>query len=93
MQDSFAEMRAAKITSLGDIPLVVLSHGNNPIPFLSEAENQQMEQAWQIMQAELTAQSSNGEQIVAEQSGHYIQLDQPQLVIDAVCQVVEAAQE
>ena len=72
---------------------MVLSHGNNPIPFLSEAENQQMEQAWQIMQAELAAQSSNGEQIVAEQSGHYIQLEQPQLVIDAVRQVVEAAQE
>ena len=52
-----------------------------------------MAQAWQIMQAELAAQSSNGEQIVAEQSGHYIQLEQPQLVIDAVRQVVEAAQE
>ena len=72
---------------------MVLSHGSNPIPFISAAENQQMEQAWQIMQAELAAQSSNGEQIVAEQSGHYIQLEQPQLVIDAVRQVVEAAQE
>ncbi len=87
--DSFAEMRAANVTNLGDMPLIVLRHGNNHIPSLSEAENEQMEVAWQIMQTELTTQSSNGEQIVAEQSGHYIQLDQPQLVIDVVRQIVE----
>ena len=93
MQDSLAEMRAAEVTNLGDIPLVVLSHGDNPVPFLSEADNQKLEQAWQAMQTELAAQSSNSKQIVAEDSGHYIQLDQPQLVIDAVREVVGMAQE
>jgi pimeloyl-ACP methyl ester carboxylesterase len=43
------------------------------------------------MQAEMAGQSSNGKRIIAEKSGHYIQLDQPDLVIDAIRQVVEAA--
>jgi LuxR family maltose regulon positive regulatory protein len=40
---------------------------------------------------ELAAQAPHGKRIVAEQSGHYIQLDQPELVIDAIREVVEAA--
>ena len=90
MEDSFDEMRAANITTLEDMPLVVLRHSSNPIPFFSESENIQMELAWQLMQTDMTAQSSNGEQIVAKQSGHYIQLDQPQLVIDAVLNILDA---
>ena len=43
------------------------------------------------IKAELAQQSSRGKRIVAEKSGHYIQIDQPELVIDAIHQVVEAA--
>ena len=35
--------------------------------------------------------SQNAEQIIAEDSGHYIQVEQPDLVIDAIRRVVEAA--
>jgi len=92
VDDYHASVRAAHITSLGDIPLIVLSHGQTQrVPGLSEEVNQQKEQTEQQMQVELAAQSSRGKRIVAEKSGHLIQLDQPELVIDAIRQVVEAA--
>jgi pimeloyl-ACP methyl ester carboxylesterase len=31
--------------------------------------------------------------VVAAESGHYVQLDQPELVVDAIRQVVEAARD
>jgi hypothetical protein len=44
------------------------------------------------MQAELAALSTRGKHIIAEESGHYIQVTHPQLVIDAIREVVEAVQ-
>jgi hypothetical protein len=55
---------------------------------LPEDENQLLEEVWAIMRMESTAQSSKSEQIVAEQSGRYIQLVQPQPMIDAVRHMV-----
>ena len=93
LEKSFAEVRAAKITSLGDMPLIVLSRGlGDPLPGISEADNQQYEQAWQVMQSELATLSSKGKHVIAKESGHYIQLKQPQLVIDAIRELVQAAQ-
>lgn len=60
------------------------------MPGLSAAAVHECEQSFQHMQAELVAQSSNGQRIIAENSGHYIQLDQPEMVIDAIREVVEA---
>jgi pimeloyl-ACP methyl ester carboxylesterase len=81
-----AELR---VTSLGDLPLVVLSHGQPmAMPGLSDEVNQANEQTWQQLQGELAALSSRGRLVVAEGSGHYLQLERPQLVIDAIGQVV-----
>jgi pimeloyl-ACP methyl ester carboxylesterase len=46
---------------------------------------------WQELQKELATRSPQGEQIVARKSGHYIQNDEPPLVIDAVRRVVAKA--
>ena len=93
LEESFAEVRAARITSLGNLPLIVLSRGlPYPLSGMSEIENQQYEQAWQVMQSELAALSSNSKQVIARQSGHYIQLQQPQLVVDAIHEIVQATQ-
>jgi pimeloyl-ACP methyl ester carboxylesterase len=90
--DHFAAVRAAHITSVGDIPLMVLSHGKTQqIPGLSAEVSREFHQAFQQMQNELAAQSSRGKRIIAKQSGHYIHIDQPELVIDAIREVVEAA--
>jgi hypothetical protein len=41
------------------------------------------------MQEELAHLSTRGTQTVAKNSGHYIQLDRPELVIDAVRNIVQ----
>ena len=93
VKETFAMVRAAQIGSLGDIPLVVLTHGLSTVPDplgLSDEEAQQAEAVWDELQAELAALSSSGEQVIAEESGHLVHIDQPELVIDAIRQVVEA---
>jgi len=91
VEESSAEVRALKITRFGNMPLIVLSAGRQEtIASLSAAENQHLWEEMQSQQSELAALSSDSKQIIAEQSGHFIQLDQPELVIDAIRQMIEA---
>ncbi len=78
---------------LRDIPLVVVAHGIAEMfeGNMSPAEVAQAEQRWQNMQAELAQLSPSGKYMVAEKSGHKIHIDQPELVIEVIRQVVEAA--
>jgi Zn-dependent membrane protease YugP len=46
-------------------------------------------QKLQELHADLANESPQGVHIVAHESGHAIQLDKPELVIDAIRQVVE----
>lgn len=89
--DSLEQVRAAHITSLGNIPLVVLYRGitDMPWPGMTAEENQAL---WVELQTEMAALSPQGRLVLADQSGHQIQLDQPNLVIDAIEEVVAAAQ-
>jgi pimeloyl-ACP methyl ester carboxylesterase len=82
-QQSNAELTQAG-TSLGGLPLVVLTHGE-PMP--TEAE----EAAWQAAQARQASLSTAGRLQVAERSGHGIPLEQPELVLAAVREVVLAS--
>lgn len=91
--ESAAEARALHMTSFGSLPIIVLSAGQwDAIPSLSDAENQQLWEDFKIQQSELVALSSESKQIIAEQSSHHIQLDQPDLVVDAIQEMVEALQ-
>ena len=93
IEESSAEVRALKITSFGNLPLIVLSAGRwDAIPLLSDSENQNIWKELQVEQSELAALSSDSKQVTAEQSSHFIQLDQPYLVIDAIREIVEALQ-
>lgn len=75
--------------SLGDLPLTVLSlgkevqQGGMPSYYTLEIL-QERERVWQEMQKELAALSTQGRQIIASESGHSIHLDQPDLIFDAV---------
>jgi pimeloyl-ACP methyl ester carboxylesterase len=83
---------AAQSGSLSDLPLAVLSHdpekpSNDLPPELAKPTNE----AWEKMQEELAHLSTRGTQTVAKNSAHYIQIDRPDVVIDAVRNVVEQA--
>jgi len=69
--------QAAAVSSLGDLPLVVLS-GDHHAALCA---------AWQHDLAEL---SSCGRHVVASDSGHWIHLDHPELVASAIREVVTA---
>jgi pimeloyl-ACP methyl ester carboxylesterase len=86
---SEGQVRAAHWHS--DIPLVVLTHGVlSPGDYEIASMATKGEELRLEMQEALARLSSRSKHIIAEKSGHYIQRDQPQLVIDAVRQVVEA---
>jgi pimeloyl-ACP methyl ester carboxylesterase len=78
----------SKPTSLGDLPLIVLRHGIPEVISDNDSQQVRFEQEWARMQDELAALSSNSRQITAEKSGHYIQLDQPELVIEAILNII-----
>jgi hypothetical protein len=48
-------------------------------------------QMWLHLQADLTKLSTNSRQIFADQSSHFINFDQPELVIEGIRQVVNSA--
>ena len=73
---SAAQAAAAK--SFGDLPLVVLSGDHHPAPYAN----------WQRDLAQL---SSRGLQLLAGDCGHWIHLEHPDLVTEAIRQVVAAA--
>jgi pimeloyl-ACP methyl ester carboxylesterase len=80
-----------EIAALSDLPLIVLSHGiSDSTSGLDNADQSQFEQEWSKMQVELTDLSSNSKQIIALKSGHYIQLDQPEMVIESILELVQA---
>jgi pimeloyl-ACP methyl ester carboxylesterase len=92
LEESQNQMRAANITTLGDIPLIVLRHGAEQPMMASPEVVQALEDTFERLQVEMAALSSNGKLVVAERSGHAIHLDQPELVVAAIREVVTAAQ-
>lgn len=91
LKTSAAQVRATG--SLGDLPLVVLTHGRQdtlPSYNITGAVVPQIERLWLELQADLVSLSSNSTQIIAEKSGHFIQHEQPELVVEVICRLVES---
>lgn len=78
--------------NLGDLPLIVVVHGN-PSMFASlPAEDAlQAETDWRSAQKNLAGLSSNGQLMVAEGSGHAIPFERPDVVINAIKQMLSSA--
>jgi pimeloyl-ACP methyl ester carboxylesterase len=94
LPESFAAVRARQIQSLGDIPLIVISAGRPAITAghgISEADAEQFKVLAAELHTEMAALSPRGKRVIAEESGHYVPVDQPQVVVDAIREVVEAA--
>jgi pimeloyl-ACP methyl ester carboxylesterase len=78
--------------SLGDMPLVVLTS-----PHKERAEDlpaglsEKWDEIWVELQKEWAQISSRSTHVMAYGSGHFIQHDQPGLVIDAIRQIIEAS--
>ena len=76
--------------SLGDLPLVVLTAMNKQRADDFPADlNDKVNEIWLELQNELAQLSSNSTHIVSQESEHHIQKEQPDLVTDAILQVIE----
>jgi pimeloyl-ACP methyl ester carboxylesterase len=82
IENSFEKLQSVR--SLGSLPLIVLSQGTKD----SRMSDERFQQ-WALLQLDLTKLSSNSRRIIAENSGHLVQLEQPELVISAVQQLTE----
>ncbi len=90
--ESFQESgrQAGEVVSLGDMPLVVIMQGNrsnhpnvlDPMParFMGE---------WRRLQGELAKKSSRGVLVEGDGVGHLIPQERPDMVIDAIVDVLE----
>lgn len=79
---------------LGDKPLIVLTAGKQPTyeeseGWMTQKQVDQRNKAWPALQADLVTKSSRGKQIIAQNSGHTIQYDQPEIVIEAIREMVD----
>jgi pimeloyl-ACP methyl ester carboxylesterase len=80
--------RAETPQPLGDVPLVVITRGKpdeeGPDAAAMEAEHRRNHEA-------LARTSRNGTLVIAERSGHHVQLEQPDLVVASIQQVSTGA--
>lgn len=87
--------RARSPCPLGDTPLVVMVGASkttgSPPPGVSAEQWQRLGDEKKQQKVGLTALSRNRQLVLAEKSGHHIQLDEPELVVEAIRQVVESA--
>ena len=72
---------------LADKPLIVLTRGK-PITGERAAER---EENHKRNQADLVTLSRRGKQVIAANSGHHIQIDEPELVVEAIREVLSLA--
>jgi len=85
--------RAKEPVPLGDKPLIIVlpkfQYGNPPGE-LSQEEWKRISDEKRQQKLEFTKLSRNSKLIIAENSGHHIALDEPQVVIGAIREVVDA---
>jgi len=77
IRDSASQVRTSRRTL--NVPVVVVTGGRNA------------DTTWRDLQRDQVKLSERGCQIVAEQSGHLVQIDQPEIVVNAARIVVDAA--
>lgn len=87
LEANSALLRQAK--GIGDKPLVVVTASPGAMdPMIPESQQAEASRIHQELQRELSGLSSSSRQLIAIKAGHNIQREEPQLIIDAVLDVV-----
>lgn len=84
--ETVSQIRAA--SPFPDIPLVVITAGKEPPSWLV---GNRFIRIFQENQRRLVDLSPQGRQIIAKQSGHFVQNDEPGIVVQAIREVVDKA--
>jgi pimeloyl-ACP methyl ester carboxylesterase len=86
---AFADV--ATITSLGALPTVVVTAGARTLPGLDPAETARLNDVWNQGQQHWTSLSTVGRVVPVADTSHYIQLDQPAIVINQIQHLLAAS--
>ena len=74
-----------------NIPLLVLTRGKRVYP--QNQKGNLMEELWMQLQSEISELSVYSAHVMANKSGHFIHLDQPQIVIDSIAFLIDIAKD
>lgn len=89
-----SQAQAHAIDTLGALPMIVLTTGaylrDAPPTPAGQQSAGQLQALWREMHREILAQSSNATHILVETSGHFIQREQPEVIVAAIRQMLEA---
>jgi pimeloyl-ACP methyl ester carboxylesterase len=81
--ESHAQVRAMQIKTFGDLPLIVIRHGI-ATPQMTPEVTELVHEINDRLQAETAAMSTRGKLLTAEKAGHGINVDQPQIIVEAI---------
>ena len=70
--------------------MIVLTRATSKSDVAENTKNKKLRESHDRLQADLVSLSTNSKQIIAKNAGHHIQLDDPELVTDAIAQLVNA---
>jgi hypothetical protein len=87
MMLSETAQQLAAIESFGDVPLIVMGAGQPQPAFGDQA--QAFQQFWIEQGQALASKSTRGAFALVQESGHYIYLDAPDAVLEAIHQVIK----
>jgi pimeloyl-ACP methyl ester carboxylesterase len=96
LEATFEEVRAAREAGpLPAVPLFVVTAGlpADPSTLPPGWPAEEYAAVWQELQADLATLVPGGRQVIAEQSSHYVHQTEPELVVDAIEQVVMAVRD
>lgn len=83
-----ASEQQLEMRPLGNVPLIVIPHGREGMFGLALERERIAETRWQELQAQLVKQSTDAKLEMAEKSGHSVPLEQPDIIVDAIKELV-----
>ena len=83
--------QVATISSLGALPMAVVTAADHPFPGLDPAAAARLNEVWNMGQRTWARLSSAARPVSVADTSHYIQLDQPAIVIDEIEQLLGVA--
>jgi pimeloyl-ACP methyl ester carboxylesterase len=86
----FTELQRENISSPGSMPVVVIASGNEMGFSADPKQNAYANRVFRALQQEMAQGSRYGNYSVAPGTSHYVQLDRPDIVIDAIRTMVNA---
>ena len=84
--------QAGQTSDLGDLPLAVLTAGQQPDPLppgVTEEMWGKMNEVWMVLQEELAALSTSSSHRIVDNATHYVHHDRPDVVVEAIKRVID----